>query len=96
MRLYLLLWIAMLFLLRLNAQSVYGDQPLAHTFSIVAYDPVTGDMGVAVQSHWFSVGTLVIWGEAGVGTIATQSFANPAFGPEGLSLLKKAFQRKRL
>lgn len=91
MRLYLLLWIALLSVLRLPAQSVYGDQPLAHTFSIVAYDPVTGDMGVAVQSHWFSVGTLVIWGEAGVGTIATQSFANPTFGPEGLALLKKGF-----
>ncbi len=91
MRINLLFWIAVLSLLRLNAQSAYGDQPLAHTFSIVAYDPVTGDMGVAVQSHWFSVGTLVIWGEAGVGTIATQSFANPAFGPEGLALLKKGF-----
>ena len=71
------------------AQGVYSDSPLAHTFSIVAFDPETGDMGVAVQSHWFSVGTIVTWGEAGVGVIATQSFVNPAFGPNGLALLKQ-------
>ena len=47
----------------LHGQSPYGDQPLAHTYSIVAIDPETGDMGVAVQSHWFATGTLVIWGE---------------------------------
>jgi len=62
---------------------------LAHTYSIVARDSITGEMGVAVQSHWFSVGTIVSWAEAGVGAIATQSFVNPAFGPDGLSLLKK-------
>ncbi|HTY47556.1 MAG TPA: DUF1028 domain-containing protein [Methanomassiliicoccales archaeon] len=61
----------------------------AHTYSIVARDPNTGEMGVAVQSHWFSVGTVVSWGEAGVGVVATQSFANPAFGPDGLELLRK-------
>ncbi|MBX2876483.1 MAG: DUF1028 domain-containing protein [Saprospiraceae bacterium] len=72
----------------LLGQSPYGDQPLAHTYSIVAIDPETGDMGVAVQSHWFATGTLVIWGEAGVGVVATQSFVNPAFGPEGLALMK--------
>lgn len=64
---------------------------LAHTFSIVAYDSATGDMGVAVQSHWFSVGSVVIWGEAGVGAIATQSFVNPAFGSDGLALLRQGF-----
>ncbi len=61
---------------------------LAHTYSIVARDPVTGEMGVAVQSHWFSVGSIVSWGEAGVGVVATQSFVNPYFGPRGLELLK--------
>ncbi|MEO1049060.1 MAG: DUF1028 domain-containing protein [Bacteroidota bacterium] len=66
----------------------YGKEPLAHTYSIVARDTETGEMGVAVQSHWFSVGSLVIWGEAGVGVVATQSFVNPSFGPRGLSLLK--------
>jgi uncharacterized Ntn-hydrolase superfamily protein len=61
---------------------------LAHTYSIVARDPATGQMGVAVQSHWFSVGSLVSWAEAGVGAIATQSFINTSFGPRGLELLK--------
>lgn len=59
-----------------------------HTFSIVARDSVTGDMGVAVQSHWFSVGSLVTWAEAGVGAVATQSFVDPAYGPLGLDLMR--------
>ncbi len=59
-----------------------------HTFSIVARDPETGEMGVAVQSHWFSVGSLVTWGEAGVGVVATQSFVDPSYGPLGLALMK--------
>lgn len=73
----------------LTAQVYKSDSPFAHTYSIVAYDEQTGDMGVAVQSHWFSVGTMVTWGEAGVGVVATQSFVNPAYGPEGLKLLKE-------
>src|SRR6185503_283488 len=60
-----------------------------HTFSIVARDPATGELGVAVQSHWFSVGTAVPWAEAGVGAVATQSFVNPAYGPDGLALMKQ-------
>ena len=71
------------------AQQAYGKEPLAHTYSIVAIDPETGDMGVAVQSHWFSVGSLVTWGEAGVGVVATQSFVNPDLGPQGLALMKE-------
>ncbi len=59
-----------------------------NTFSIVARDPVTGDLGVAVQSHWFSVGSIVTWAEPGVGAIATQSFVEPAYGPKGLALMK--------
>lgn len=59
-----------------------------HTFSIVARDPATGQMGVAVQSHWFSVGQIVTWAEAGVGAIATQSFVDPSYGPLGLDLLR--------
>ena len=70
------------------AQFFYGENPLVSTYSIVARDPETGEMGVAVQSHWFSVGSMVTWGEAGVGVVATQSFVNPAFGPDGLELLK--------
>ncbi len=60
-----------------------------HTYSIVARDPGTGQMGVAVQSHWFSVGPLVPWAEAGVGAVATQSFIRVDYGPEGLALMKK-------
>jgi uncharacterized Ntn-hydrolase superfamily protein len=58
------------------------------TYSIVARDLETGELGVAVQSHWFAVGTLVPWAEAGVGAIATQSFVEPAYGPRGLELLR--------
>jgi len=64
-------------------------EPLAHTFSIVARDTTTGEMAVGVQSHWFSVGTIVSWGKSGVGVVATQSFVNPAFGPNGLKLMEE-------
>jgi len=66
-----------------------SKNPLAHTFSIVARDSATGEMGVAVQSHWFSVGTVVSWAEAGVGAVATQSFVNKSFGIRGLDLLRR-------
>ena len=59
-----------------------------HTFSIVARDAATGELGVAVQSHWFSVGPIVAWAEAGVGAVATQSFVDPSYGPLGLSLIR--------
>ena len=59
-----------------------------HTFSIVARDPDTGELGVAVQSHWFSVGPIVPWAEAGVGAIATQSFVDPSYGKLGLELMR--------
>ena len=62
--------------------------PLVHTFSIVARDPQTGEMGVAVQSHWFSVGSIVTWAEAGVGAVATQSFVDPGYGLGGLGLMR--------
>lgn len=78
------------------AQSFYSDNPLVSTYSIVARDPDTGEMGVAVQSHWFSVGSIVSWGEAGVGVVATQSFVNPAFGPDGLELLKSGMTAGQL
>lgn len=64
------------------------NEPFAHTFSIVAIDPESGDMGIAVQSHWFSVGNTVAWAEAGLGVIATQAVVNLDFGPNGLALLK--------
>ncbi len=58
------------------------------TYSIVARDAATGQMGVAVQSHWFSVGPIVPWAEAGVGAIATQSFVKIDYGPDGLARLR--------
>lgn len=58
------------------------------TYSIVAYDRETGELGVAVQSHWFSVGSVVPWAEAGVGAVATQSFVDPSYGALGLELMR--------
>ncbi len=73
-----------------QTRQVYKQsEPLAHTYSIVARDEKTGEMAVAVQSHWFSVGSLIAWGEAGVGVVATQSFINKSFGIRGLALLKE-------
>jgi uncharacterized Ntn-hydrolase superfamily protein len=73
----------------IHPQTFFSENSLAHTYSIVAKDPVTGEIGVAVQSHWFSVGSVVSWAEAGVGAIATQSLVNVSFGPRGLELLKQ-------
>jgi uncharacterized Ntn-hydrolase superfamily protein len=70
------------------------SSPLIHTFSIVARDDATGEMGVAVQSHWFSVGSIVTWAEAGVGAVATQSFVDPGYGARGLELMKKGATAK--
>ncbi|HEX2091376.1 MAG TPA: DUF1028 domain-containing protein [Longimicrobiaceae bacterium] len=67
--------------------SVLPPRPV-HTYSIVACDPQTGELGVAVQSHWFSVGPIVPWAEAGVGAVATQSFVEPSYGPLGLELMR--------
>src|SRR6186997_1213196 len=58
------------------------------TFSIVAYDPVTQELGVAVESKYFSVGRTVPWAEAGVGAVATQANVNPSYGPKALAMLK--------
>src|SRR5262245_46374539 len=64
--------------------------PFAHaTFSIVAYDPDNGDLGVAVESKFPNVRPVVPWAKAGVGAIATQAMANTSFGPRGLALLEK-------
>jgi uncharacterized Ntn-hydrolase superfamily protein len=57
------------------------------TYSIVARDPDTGELGVAVQSHWFSVGSIVTWAQPGVGAVATQANAEAAYGPRALALL---------
>ncbi|MCX7797592.1 MAG: DUF1028 domain-containing protein [Melioribacter sp.] len=89
MRITITILIIIFFFSNNYSQGFYSNNPLTHTYSIVAYDSTTGEIGVAVQSHWFSVGTVVCWGEAGVGVIATQSFVNVSFGPRGLELLKK-------
>src|ERR1044072_4947683 len=82
------------FLSAISVQAQKRTDPFAHTFSMVARDPKTGEMAVAVQSHWFSVGTVVSWGEAGVGVVATQSFVNKSYGIKGLELLKKGLTSK--
>lgn len=63
------------------------SMPVA-TYSIVARDAATGQMGVGVQSHWFSVGSVVPWAEAGVGAVATQSFVETKYGPKGLDRMR--------
>jgi uncharacterized Ntn-hydrolase superfamily protein len=71
-----------------NSKKSPHPSQLAHTFSIVARDPESGEMGVAVQSHWFSVGALVTWAEAGVGAVATQALVEVSYGPLGLALMR--------
>ncbi len=69
--------------------------PFVHTYSIVARDPHTGQIGVAVQSHYFAVGSTVPWAEAGVGAVATQAFANMDYGPEGLTLMRQGLDAEQ-
>lgn len=68
-----------------------AEQPLrpVNTYSIVARDAATGELGVAVQSHWFSVGADVVWAAPGIGAVATQSFIDPSYGPRGLQLMRE-------
>lgn len=78
-------WISM----RCSASDLTDDgiRPIS-TYSIVAFDKETGQLGVAVQSHWFSVGPIVPWAESGIGAIATQSFVEVSYGPLGLELMR--------
>ena len=69
------------------SQKTSSIRPIS-TYSIVALDETTGELGVAVQSHWFSVGFLVPWAKAGVGAVATQSFVKVDYGPDGLQLME--------
>ena len=90
--------VSVVFLLLINFVVVAAQEPVSrtpatplrpvHTYSIVARDPDTGELGVAVQSHWFSVGSIVAWAEAGVGAVATQSFVDPSYGKNGLDLMR--------
>jgi uncharacterized Ntn-hydrolase superfamily protein len=77
-------WLTLLLLFLSRAAA----EPLVNTFSIVAYDPKTGDLGVAVQSKYFGVGSVVPWAKAGVGAVATQALAKVGYGPEGLGLME--------
>jgi uncharacterized Ntn-hydrolase superfamily protein len=87
-RMIMVVWVLMMGQQFSHAQPQPSLLRPPHTFSIVARDSITGEMGVAVQSHWFSVGSLVTWAEAGVGAVATQSFVDPAYGPLGLDLMR--------
>jgi len=87
-------WFAILALIAVTALA--SDKPVASTFSIVARDPATGELGVAVASRYFAVGSVVPWAKAGVGAVATQSFVNPAFGPRGLDLLAKGMSPEQV
>ncbi len=81
-------WVTLLPALLVLAGPAPAPSPVAHTFSIVARDPATGELGVAVQSHYFSVGPIVPWAEAGVGAVATQSLVLVDYGPRGLDLMR--------
>src|SRR5256714_3691006 len=90
-RLILLVLALMLFL---------GAAPLPYdpvaTFSILGYDPETGEVGGAVQSRVFSVGNGVLWAEAGVGAAATQAVVDVSYGPQCINLLKKKMSPKEI
>jgi uncharacterized Ntn-hydrolase superfamily protein len=70
--------------------------PASATFSIVAYDPVTGDLGVAVASRYFAVGAVVPWADAGVGAVATQAGVNVGYGPRALELLRQGLTAQQV
>jgi uncharacterized Ntn-hydrolase superfamily protein len=74
--------------MRFHEEPAIGSQALCNTYSIAARDPVTGQLGVAVQSHYFCVGAVVTWAEAGIGVVATQAMVEPAYGPRGLELMR--------
>jgi uncharacterized Ntn-hydrolase superfamily protein len=83
-------WLGIFFLVLIAIPWISAAEKMrpVHTYSIVAFDKNTGELGVAVQSHWFSVGSVVPWVEAGVGAVATQSFVEPSYGPLGLELMR--------
>ena len=75
---------------------VSSDYAARMTYSIVARDPETGRFGVAVQSHYLSVGPVVPWLEAGVGAVATQASVNTSFGPIALEMLRSGWEAERV
>jgi uncharacterized Ntn-hydrolase superfamily protein len=88
--------------LLISASPMFGDDhpvlkpPTVSTFSIVAIDPVNGDLGVAVASRYFSVGSVVPWALAGVGAVATQANVNVGYGPKGIDLLREGLSAKQV
>ncbi len=84
----IILGFSILFLSYNSSPSQEFNSYPCHTYSIVARDTITGEMGVAVQSHYFSVGPVVPWAEAGVGVVATQSLVDISYGPLGLDLMR--------
>lgn len=76
-------------LLAVTSAAAIAAQPVVSTFSIVAYDPETKELGIAVQSKFIAVGAVVPWARAGVGAVATQAFANTTYGPQALERLAK-------
>jgi uncharacterized Ntn-hydrolase superfamily protein len=84
---YVILMVFLCLASKVQTEEVIPRRPIA-TYSIVARDADSGQLGVAVQSHWFSVGPIVPWAEAGVGAVATQSLVDPAYGPLGLDLMR--------
>jgi uncharacterized Ntn-hydrolase superfamily protein len=88
MRVSIMVLLMLAFVFASAAQEQVRPLRPVHTFSIVARDPNTGELGVAVQSHWFSVGPIVAWAEAGVGAVATQSFVDPSYGKNGLDMMR--------
>src|SRR5437870_13695236 len=95
MKIFVLLTLALLTSLSLFAGGPPLDRLVA-TFSIVARDPATEQMGVAVASRYFSVGAVVPWAEAGVGAVATQANVNVGYGPRGIELLKSGLSAKEV
>lgn len=80
----------------LSALPLFPAPPSVSTFSIVAADPAAGEVGVAVASRFFSVGSVVPWGAGSVGAVATQASANTSFGPRGLELLARGATPKEV
>src|SRR5437870_4737151 len=95
MKIFVLLTLALLTSLSLFAGGPPLDRLVA-TFSIVARDPATEQMGIAVASRYFSVGAVVPWAEAGVGAVATQANVNVGYGPRALELLKLGLSAKEV
>src|SRR5262245_57781552 len=88
-------WVTLVAMLLAPAEPDAPPSSVAHTYSIVARDPKTGELGVAVQSHYFSVGPIVPWAEAGVGAVATQSLVLVDYGPLGLDLMRQGKTAKQ-